>query len=70
MEKESSIFKFLLVYLAQIPGEARTPCRKFQLLPRDVCVAKHNGDDVKEGAEGDDDAAHKVLQGRSIFDRG
>ena len=31
------------------------------LIPGNVCVAEHDGDDVKQRAEGDDDAADKIL---------
>ena len=33
-----------------------------QILPRHVCVAEHDSDDVKQRAEGDDDAADKILR--------
>ena len=30
-------------------------------IPGNVCVAEHDGDDVKQRAEGDDDTANKIL---------
>ena len=38
------------------------PSDRHQLLPRHVCVAEHDGDDVKQRAKGDDDAADKILR--------